>query len=199
MAYFPESRNRALLSLGAPCLSLPVVLLSSEAVPADSSTRCGLSAPLLHMNGITWSLFFVGLTPSTQRSTRPTQVAVCSCISFTFIVACVCLTFMKKPQLMYPVNCWLMMDRFQFYCEVKCCEYFWACLWCTFLLRVSLGPMLLGMRLPFLKWLQTALQSGGARLTPWSTSESCSCSLSFCRCSFFLVILVASTSVSWWS
>ena len=26
----------------------------------------------------------------------------------------VCLTFMKKPQLMYPVDCWLMMDRSQF-------------------------------------------------------------------------------------
>lgn len=61
------------------------------------------------------------------------------------------------------VGCRLMMDRFQFfYCGENAVTVSGACLWCTSLLRVSPGAVLLGVLLSSLKSLQAVLRSGGA-------------------------------------
>lgn len=169
--------------------SLPGALLTSEAGRWRwRGLGCGFSALPVPLKGIPWSLRFVGLAASAHRSAGPTR-GPCAAVARSPSLLGVCVAVTKEPQFMCPVGCRLTMDRFQFFivgenavtisgrvfgahlcCECpreRCC---WAC---------SYPP-----------WSRCRRRSGAA-VPGGSASGSCSCCLSSCPRSVFLVVLVA--------
>lgn len=149
--------------LGQGALPLPSLSLSLRGGPL-ALARVWLLCAACSPEGDSVVSALCGSGCFRSQKCRAHSGPVCSCSAFTVIVGCVCHIHEGAT---VRVSCRLSADDGSFpvfYCGGECCDYFWACLRCTSLLRVSPGAVLLGVLLSSLKSLQAALQSGGAGL-----------------------------------